>query len=167
MPCVQNVVAATTRTPRDSTEREASMSTRRTLNGGFEIDWQQRVIDAEKELDEWKTICRNRDATINKQGEEWVRLKTELDALQAAKQQAEREVDSWKMQVLTVEDALRTSEQKARALESACEELVAEGTPHGRNSHYPDGCECGLCEAILKIARLLSNTQPPSQNAKG
>jgi hypothetical protein len=39
------------------------------------------LVKVTKELDEWKQICRNRDETVRKQGDEWVKLKTEIDQL--------------------------------------------------------------------------------------
>lgn len=41
----------------------------------------QVVAKVTKERDEWKQICRNRDETVNKQGDEWVKLKTQIDQL--------------------------------------------------------------------------------------
>lgn len=43
-----------------------------------------QVKRLQAELEEWKVICRNRDATVNQQGEEWVKLKTEIDRLRQA-----------------------------------------------------------------------------------
>jgi len=44
---------------------------------------EQKARELEAERDEWKQICANRDQTVKQQGDEWVKLKTEIDALRA------------------------------------------------------------------------------------
>ena len=118
------------------------MSTRKTLNGGFEIDWQQRAIDAEK-LVKWVADYfertpgleryANRDDAAHIMGKMHVvinayqgvqkhvecsaRVHHENVALQAAKQQAEQRLETEKIANRMLADDLNKAEQKVRALE--------------------------------------------------
>lgn len=44
-------------------------------------NYKRSLEQLQDQLAEWKQICQNRDVTVNQQGEEWAKLKTEIDTL--------------------------------------------------------------------------------------
>lgn len=49
------------------------------------------------------------------------------------------------------------AEAMCAKLQSICEAIIESGRPHtGRNSHFPDGCECEQCEAWDSLKRTIN-----------
>jgi hypothetical protein len=69
------------------------------------FDALNKAKELEAELAEWKQICKNRDATVKAQGEEWARLKTEIDSLKSSHNEAVKAVEflnKWGVRLLNL-----------------------------------------------------------------
>lgn len=69
----------------------------------------KQVSNLTAELADWKRICANRDRTVNEQGNEWVRLKEQIDKLTSELEQLKK--DELGTEVYVELDSLRKADR--------------------------------------------------------